>query len=77
MQFTFDNERVRANQYFPPPKKANEEGGTIAIFFCRFLLPLQKLQSLKAEIVNINDFVHVVKIALQLYDFEDFAIVTD
>ena len=58
-------------------KTVNEEGGTIAFLFRRFLLPLQQLQSLKVEIVNINDFAHVVKIALQLYDFEDFAIVTD
>ena len=45
--------------------------------FRRFLLPLQKLQSFKVEIVNINDFPHVVKVALQLYDLEDFVIVTD
>ena len=45
--------------------------------FRRFLLPLQKLQSFKVEIVNINDFAHVVKVALQLYDLEDFVIVTD
>ena len=46
-------------------------------FFRRVLLPLQKLQSFKVEIVNINDFAHVVKVALQLYDLEDFVIVTD
>ena len=57
--------------------KSNEEGGTVAIFLRRFLLPLQKLQSFKVEIVNINDFAHVVKVALQLYDLEDFVIVTD
>ncbi len=68
---------MRVNRYFHKNKTVNEEGGTIAIFFRRFLLPLQKLQSLKVEIVNINDFAHVVKMALQLYDFEDFAIVTD
>ena len=45
--------------------------------FLSFLLPLQKLQSFKVEIVNINDFAHVVKVALQLYDLEDFVIVTD
>ncbi len=77
VQFTFDNERVRANQYFPPKKKPMRREA-LSPFFCRrFLLPLQKLQSLKAEIANINDFAHVVKIALQLYDFEDFTIVTD
>ncbi len=62
----------------PPPKKSQWGGRHYRqFFFRRFLLPLQKLQSLKAEIVNINDFAHVVKMALQLYDFEDFAIVTD
>ncbi len=58
-------------------KIVNEEGGTIAVVFRRLLLPLQKLQSLKVEIVNINDFAHVVKMALQLYDLADFAIATD
>ena len=57
--------------------KSNEEGGTVAFFFRRFVLLLHKLQSFKVEIVNINDFAHVVKVALQLYDLEDFVIVTD
>ena len=60
-----------------PPKKPMRREALSPFFFRRVLLPLQKLQSLKVEIVNINDFAHVVKIALQLYDFEDFAIVTD
>ncbi len=60
-------------------KKNSQRGGRHYRNFVvhSFLLPLQKLQSLKVEIVNINDFAHVVKMALQLYDFEDFAIVTD
>ena len=46
-------------------------------FFLSFFASVTKLQSFKVEIVNINDFAHVVKVALQLYDLEDFVIVAD
>ena len=52
-----------------------EEGGTIA-FFPSFFVSLTKRESFNVEIVNINDFAHVVKMAFQLYDLEDFVIVT-
>ena len=69
--------RANANRYFSKKTSVNEEGGTIAFSFCVFLFPLQTRENIKVGIVNINGFAHVVKVALQLYDLEDFVIVTD
>ncbi len=57
-------------------KRLSMRREALSHFFRRFLFPSQKRESFKVEIVNIDDFAHVVKMAFQLYDLEDFVIVT-